>query len=385
MKHYLAKELEKIKASGLYRSMRVVSSIPGREIIIDGKKCLNFSSNNYLDLAGHPDVIKASADAVHRFGAGGTASRLITGTTELHIALEKELAKLKRKEDCLVFPSGFQTNLGVMSALAGEGDCIVMDELNHASLWDAAKLSKARIFAYEHCSISSLEKIMKRAEGEYKKKLIVTDSVFSMDGDLAPLKEIAQLAKKSGCWTMIDEAHATGVFGKTGAGAAEHFEVEDRIDIVMGTLSKALGSHGGFVCGSKELIEFLVNKSRAFIYTTSLAPACAGAALKALEIVNKDPERRKILLDNAEYFRDKLKKSGFNVLNSASQIIPVVTGEVSATLGISEKLFNNGIFAPAIRPPTVPEGKCRIRISLTSAHEKKDIDRLVNSLSHKGM
>jgi 8-amino-7-oxononanoate synthase len=359
MKEYLKGELEKIKQAGLYRQVRTVA--PG---------VLNFSTNNYLSLADDPRVKAAAAEAAIKYGSGGTSSRLIAGTIELHAALESALAGYKGAGAALVYPTGFQTNVGVISALMGEGDCVIMDKLNHASLWDASKLSKARVFVYEHRDMSALEKVLARSK-EYKKTLVVTDSLFSMDGDLAPLQDITALAKKYGAWTMIDEAHAMGIF-----------EEKVKIDIVMGTLSKALGSQGGFVCGPKELIEFLVNRSRSFIYTTALAPACAGAALEALRIIRAEPQRGKSLLEKSAALRTRLKAKGFDTGDSESQIIPVMTGDVAPTLALSEKLLSKGIFVPAIRPPTVPEGKCRLRISLNYGHSEEDMDKLVRGLTN---
>jgi 8-amino-7-oxononanoate synthase len=361
LKEFLTNELEKLRPKGLLRELRLV-------------KGLNFSSNNYLGLANDPRVMKASCEAVEKFGAGGTSSRLIAGTLDIHLELEEKLAALKSKEKALVYPSGYQTNVGVISALCNSGDCIIMDRLNHASLWDGARLSGARIFVYPHRDMDGLERILKRTKG-YQKKLIITDSVFSMDGDLAPLREIVELAQEHKCWTMVDEAHATGIFGKKGSGLCELLGVESGIDIVMGTLSKALGSQGGFVCGSKELIDFLINRSRAFIYSTALSPASAGAALKALELVETEPERRETLLNNSGLLARNLN------IKSASQIIPLFVGDTAKTIELSAKLFEKGIYAPAIRPPTVPENECRLRFSLTFDHTPDDIKKLVDALS----
>jgi 8-amino-7-oxononanoate synthase len=371
--------IEKLKAAGLYRELKTSSSAPGRDIVLSGKNYINFSSNNYLALAEHPDVKKATIEAIEKFGTGGTSSRLVGGTFSIHTELEEKLAAFKKTERALVYPAGFQTNLGIISTLAGAGDCLIMDRLNHASLWDGAKLSGARIFVYRHADAGALEKVLKRAKG-YKRKIIITDSVFSMDGDTAPLKEIVALAKKYGAVTMIDEAHSTGVLGKDGRGLAELAEVEGEVDIIMGTLSKALGSQGGFVCGSRALIEYLVNKSRAFIYTTSIAPACAGAALAALSIVHSEPARRGNLLALSADLRQKLKGIGINTAGSVTQIIPAVFGSLEQTLKLSNKLFEAGIFAPAIRPPTVPEGECRLRFSLTSDHNERDLIKLIDIL-----
>lgn len=380
MKQQLAEELATIKSQGLLREPKIISSCPDKDIIISGKHFINFSSNNYLGLAGNDQVKQAAIKAIEKYGCGGTSSRLVAGTLDLHRELELKLAKFKNTQSCIVFPTGFHTNLGVISALIQEGDCIIMDRLNHASLWDAAKISRARIFVYKHCDIFDLDKILHRTKN-YRRRLIVTDSVFSMDGDFAPLNNIVALAQKHKAWTMIDEAHATGIFGKRGTGLAEHFGVEDKVDIIMGTLSKAFGSQGGFVCGSDELINYLINKSRSFIYTTALAPACAAAALKALEIIKREPQRRKNLLESAQYLRDKIKSCGFDTLNSSSQIVPLLIGLVNETQSLSQKLYEQGIFAPAIRPPTVPEGKCRLRFSLMSQHTKHDLDKVIKVIN----
>ena len=378
----LKSQLKKIKTEGMYRELKVISSAPGRDIVLDGETYINLSSNNYLGLAAHPEVKKAAITAVNKYGVGGTSSRLVAGTLDIHKELEEKLANLKKTESVIVFPSGFQTNAGIIAALIGAGDCIIMDRLNHASLWDAAKLAGARVFVYPHKDMSGLEKVLKRVIS-YKRKLVVTDSVFSMDGDIAPLKGIIFLAKKHGAITMIDEAHSTGVLGENGRGLAEYAGVEGGVDIIMGTLSKALGSQGGFVCGSRELIEYLVNKSRAFIYTTSLAPAMAAAALKAIEIVQREPGRRIKLKELSNDIRQSLNKLGIDTAGSETQIIPAVFGSLERTIELSKKLFAAGIFAPAIRPPTVPEDECRLRFSLTSEHTKEDIGKLLDTLENK--
>lgn len=378
------------------------------EMILQGNRYLNFSSNDYLGYAAHPKVREAAMEAIKKYGAGGRSSRLISGTLDLHRQLEEKLAKFKGTESCLVFPTGFMANLAVLSALLSEGDAVIMDRLNHASLIDAAKLSRARIFVYDHCSLDSLEKVLHRTKN-YKKRLVVTDSLFSMDGDFAPLAEIVELCNKHKVWLMIDDAHATGIFGKRGMGMAEHFGVLGKIEIVMGTLSKALGSQGGFVCGSKEMIDYLVNRARPFIYTTALSPASCGAALAALDLIQQEPEKRKKLLLLARDFREQLRKKylenvsplgrgGWNTQSDfvchpfvkgesdwvcsegGSQIIPFLTGSIETTLKFSEKLRESGIFVPAIRPPTVPKNQCRLRFSLTSEHSHKDIEWLLSVL-----
>ena len=379
MERTLGDELEKVKAGGLFRQMKIIQSSPAEKISIDGKIYLNFSSNNYLNLSTHPDVKKAVQEAIETYGAGGTSSRLVAGTLDIHDQLEQKLAEFKKTESVLVFPTGFQTNTGVLSTLVKDGDCVIMDKLNHASLWDGAKLSGARIFVYAHKDMDALEKVLKRVK-EYRNKLVVTDSVFSMDGDFAPLKDVVSLAEKYDGWTFVDEAHATGIFGERGSGLCEHFGVEDKVDVLMGTLSKALGSQGAFVCGKKVLIDYLVNFCRSFIYTTSLSPVSCAAALAALEIVQRELERRKKLLSLSEKFRNELKKKGFDTGSSESQIVPVMAGSVDSAKNLSKRLFDGGIYAPAIRPPTVPENECRIRFSLTSGHTEEDIRKVLEAL-----
>ncbi|MCL2799291.1 MAG: 8-amino-7-oxononanoate synthase [Endomicrobia bacterium] len=373
----LSEKLSAIKESGLSRKLRLISSSPAAKVIIDNKKFINFSSNNYLDLSGSKEINAAACEAVEKYGFGGTSSRLVGGHLSVHEKLETALAKFKNKKAALLFASGYQTNLGVLSALGSiENTCIIMDKLNHASLWDGAKLSKARIFVYEHCDMDSFESVLKRAK-DYKLKLAVTESVFSMDGDFVPLQDFTELCLKHDAVSILDEAHSTGIFGKEGRGLADEYGVSDKIDITIGTLSKAFGAQGGFVCASQSLIDYLVNKCRAFIYTTAVSPAIAGAALKSLEIIKKSGDKRAMLLNNAKYLKEKLVSIGFKTGDSRSQIIPVITGGIEQTEKLSKILFKNFIFAPSIKPPTVPESQARIRISLTAGHAKSDIEKLL--------
>lgn len=382
MNETLRSELKRIHDGGLYRSMNVIDGAPAAHVTINGRSFINFSSNNYLGLAQHPAVKQAVAAAAERYGTGGTSSRLIAGTLDCHRELEEKLAALKQTPAALVFPSGFQTNIGVISTLLAEGDCIIMDRLNHASLWDAAKLSKARVFVYPHGDMNGLEKVLKRSAA-YRRKLVVTDSIFSMDGDCAPLADIVELCGRYGAWSMVDEAHATGIFGATGAGLAEACGCAGRIDIVMGTLSKAMGSQGAFVCGSQELIEYLVNRCRSFIYTTALAPSCAVAAAAAIDVVRTEPQRRTRLLEQSRLLRDKFTAAGFDIAGSQSQIIPLVLGPLTETVSLAAQLWHKGILCPAIRPPTVPEGKCRLRFSLTSEHTDSDMVALFSAITEQ--
>lgn len=375
-KQVLHESLTAIRANGLLRAAETVVPVTGRHIVVDGAQLLNFSSNNYVGLALGPRVKEAAAAAVLTYGCGSGASRLAGGSFPLHAALEQKLAALKKCEAAVAFASGYQANVGTISALVGPGDCVIMDRLNHASLWDGAKLSGARIFVYDHCDCASLEKVLHRAR-EYTRRLVVTDSVFSMDGDCAPLADIVRLCRQYGAWSMIDEAHATGVLGPSGSGLAEAFGVEASVDIVAGTLSKALGAQGGFVCGSRTLIDLLVNRSRSFIYSTALAPAACAAALAALDIVRAEPERRARLAENARRLRAGL---GLPCAEPVTPIVAFVVGTAAAATSLAARLRTAGIYAPAIRPPTVPEGTCRLRFSLTSDHTTEDIETVLRAV-----
>ena len=376
LEEILDDKLSEIQKAGLFRKLRLIDSAPSAKVMHNGKEYINFSSNNYLGLAGDSEINKAAAKAIEEYGFGGTSSRLVGGYLKPHKDLETALAEFKNKEAALVFPSGYQTNVGVLSALGSiENTCIIMDKLNHASLWDGAKLSGARIFVYDHCDMDSLEKVLKRARN-YKLKIAVTESVFSMDGDIAPLKEFIDLCIKYGAASIIDEAHSTGLFGKEGRGLTDELGISDKVDIIIGTLSKAFGVQGGFVCSSRKFIDYLINKSRAFIYTTAVSPAICAAALKALEIIKRSDDKREHLHNISSTLRTKLAEKGYTS-NSRSQIIPVIIGDIENTSKISQKLLEKGIYAPAIRFPTVPKNSARIRISLIATHQKEDIERLL--------
>jgi len=381
LNNFLDDKLSQIKNLGLLRKLRLISGAPGARVIVDGKEFINFSSNNYLDLAGNAEINAAAKLAIDEYGVAGASSRLVGGNLSVHKLLEEKLAAFKNKEGALLLPSGYQTNVGVISALASKTDnaCIVMDKLNHASLWDGAKLSGARIFVYEHCDMDSFETVLKRTKN-YNLKLAITESVFSMDGDLASLAEFSELCVKYGAVSIVDEAHSTGVFGKNGRGLADELGAEDKIDITIGTLSKTFAAQGGFICGRQNLIDYLINKCRAFIYTTAISPVICAAALKSLEIIKKSDAQRASLLDNAKYLREKLSSLGFNTGNSQSQIIPIITGDIKTTERLSKTLYESFALAPAIKPPTVPEGQARIRISLTAGHTIKNIEQLLKAV-----
>ncbi len=374
---FLSEELKELEKSGLYRRLRIISSSQDAKVRINRKIFLSFGSNNYLGLATHPDVKRAAIEAIREFGCGAGASRLISGTMELHDQLEKRIALFEGREAAILFPTGYTANVGTITALVGEGDAVIMDRLNHASIIDAARLSRAKLLVYPHGDVSALKRVLERA-GKFRRRLLVTDTVFSMDGDIAPLPEIAALAKEHDATLMVDEAHATGVLGTNGRGACEYLRVEDKVPVKMGTLSKAAGSLGGFVSGSQELIEYLRNKSRGFIYTTALPPAVCAASIAALDIIEDEPELRREYAERVAYVREGLKAIGLNTMQSTTQIIPVHVGDARRAMEIAKFLYEKGILAPAIRYPTVSKDSARIRLSIMATHSKADLIKLLS-------
>ncbi|MEA2069335.1 MAG: 8-amino-7-oxononanoate synthase, partial [Verrucomicrobiota bacterium] len=352
--------LDETKLQGLERTAWVYPEAGGI-IKIDGKKTLNFSSNDYLDLARHPHVIDRARQALDQYGTGSTASRLVTGTLPVHEELETRIAKEKGYESALVFGSGYMANAGTIPILAGRDDIIFADKLVHASMIDAGKLSGAKLVRFAHNDVQALEKRLEQYGDSKVRKLVVTESVFSMDGDVAPLAEIAARAEKHGAMLMVDEAHSTGTFGPSGAGLVREHELEKSVTVSMGTMSKAMAGYGGFVACSSTLRRLLVNSARAFIYTTAPPPAVIGAALGALDVFEASPRLGYILQANADYFRSLLHGAGLDTLQSQSQIIPIVIGDNEKAIAISRKLRDHGIIAAAIRPPTVPPGSARLR------------------------
>ncbi|MFC1510138.1 8-amino-7-oxononanoate synthase [Candidatus Omnitrophota bacterium] len=383
LKKYINKSLKELEEKGLKRELRCVEGAQSRQIFLDGKTVLNFCSNNYLGLADDKRLTAAAIDSLERDGVGSGASRLVCGNMASHNVLEEKLAAFKRKQRCLVFSTGYMANIGIISSLFDRHDCIFEDKLNHASLIDGARLSQAKIKRYAHNDMDMLRRLLSGSRGA-KKKVIITDSVFSMDGDLAPLDKIVALAKEFDCMVMIDEAHAFGVLGKSGRGAAEHFGVEDDIDIVMGTLSKAAGCFGAYCCGTSALISFLQNKARSFIYTTGMPASVAAAATQAVELIEASHDRRERLWENTRYMLSQLKLQGFNVGESQTPIIPLILGDAALTLEFSRRLLREGIFISAIRPPTVPEHTARLRLSLMATHTKEDCDFVLDKLSKIG-
>ena len=367
--HFLNDELDKLKSSDLYRSMRTLSSGQGPLVEIDGRMVVCLCSNNYLGLAERKELKLAAIEAAEKYGIGAGASRLISGNLSLHEDLEEELASFKGSEAALVFPTGYMANLGTVCALVEKGDLVISDRLNHASIIDACRLSGATFRVYPHKDMDALERALLRSQ-EFRRRLIVTDAVFSMDGDVAPLREIVELAEKNGAMLMVDDAHGMGVLGKNGRGASEELGIEDRIDVKMGTLSKAAGCHGGFVCGRRELIDLLRNRARTFIYTTGMPPPVCGAAMAALQIIRDEPELRQRLRENSMLVRRSL---GYDDVEIPIPIIPVVVGEASAATELSAFLLEAGILLPAIRPPTVPTGTSRLRVSVMATHTRDQL------------
>jgi 8-amino-7-oxononanoate synthase len=373
----LGAELDQSRAEGLYRSLRTITSAQGPRIVLDGRELLNFSSNDYLGLANDPALKEAAASAIEKYGVGAGASRLVCGNLQPYEDLERKLAAFKAREAAIVFGSGYAANIGTITALVGEGDVVILDKLDHASIIDGARQSGATIRVYPHKNLAKLESILQQGDA-FRRKLIVTETVFSMDGDLAPLAEIVALKETYGAWLMIDEAHATGLYASNRRGIAEAAGVEDQIDVTLGTLSKALGCAGGFVVGSQVLIDFLRNRARSLIYSTALPPTICAAAAAAVDFVMSEDghQRRDKLWRNVSAMKNGL--SALGVANeSRSPIIPIIIGEESAAVEVSRRLQERGIFVPAIRFPTVPKGKARLRVTVTAAHEPADIERFV--------
>jgi 8-amino-7-oxononanoate synthase len=372
-------DLNERRHRGLYRWRRRLMSGQGPHVRLDGRDVVNFSSNDYLNLATDPRLARAAARAARRFGCGAGASPLVSGLTPPLRALERALATWERCGVALVFSSGFMANLAVVSSLAGREDAIFSDAWNHASLIDGCRLSRGVVHVYPHADIGELATLLEKEGRSARRRLIVSDSVFSMDGDLAPLASLLELAERFDCLVVLDEAHATGVLGEGGRGLSEMVPTSDRL-IKVGTLSKALGAQGGFVCGSRVLIGWLINVARPYIFSTALAPPIAAAAREAVRLVEKEPERRRHLIALARRLREDLAALGFTVRGSGVPIVPVIVGDPRAAVRLSRALQERGLLVPAIRPPSVPEGTARLRISLTAGHTNEDVTRLVTAL-----
>jgi len=379
----LEQELAKLREDSLFRELKSVTGVLNEWVEIKGKRLLNLSSNNYLGIAGHPLLKAAAIQAVQQLGCGATSARLIVGNYELYDQVEKDLAQFKDTEAALIFNSGYTANLGIIPALAGRGDIIISDKINHASIIDGIRLSGAEFLRYKHTDMADLERCLKKAEG-YRRKLIITDSVFSMDGDLAPLPAIVELKEKYGAVLMIDEAHGSGIFGENGRGLAEFYKVTDRVEITMGTLGKAFGCSGAYVAGRKVLIDYLRNKARSFIFTTGLPPSVLASVQAALQVLQQESWRREEVLSKAAWVRKELTEAGFELLNSQSQIIPILVGGNAATLEFSNRLFDVNILAMAVRPPTVPLNAARLRLTVMATHSNEELAWAVKHLKKIG-
>ncbi len=379
-------ELSELKRKNLLRHLRLTEPSGGVRAVVDGREVILMCSNDYLGLAGRPALREAACAATACYGFGSGASRLISGTTRLHVELEKRIAEFKGAESAVLFNSGYAANTGIIPAVASDGDVILSDSLNHASIVDGCRLSRAKTLVYRHGGADHVEALLKENVAA-RRRLIVTDGVFSMDGDLAPLPGLVALAEKYNAILMVDDAHGTGVLGKSGRGTVQHFGLDGRVQIQMGTLGKAFGSFGAYAAGDRGLIQHLINTSRSFMFSTSLPPAVCAASLAAIDIVQKEPGLRERLWKNRDRFVKGLLSCGIGAGASETPIMPVITGSSEKALKASEEIFELGIFAPAIRPPTVPDGSARIRVTVTAAHSDEDIDKALEvfgSIKRKG-
>lgn len=374
-------ELDALALDGLRRSLRTHEGPQQALLTIDGRELVNFGSNDYLALAGDARLRAAAVRAIELEGVGGGASPLVTGHSTALAELEHRLAQFEGTARAVVFPSGYAANLGTITALAGPGDVIYADRLNHASMIDGCRLSRAEVRVYPHGDYDALATMLRADVGAFRRRLIATESLFSMDGDIAPLARLADLAEQFDCMLLVDEAHATGVFGERGRGLVEQYGLEDRVSVRIGTLSKSLGCAGGFVCGSQQLIDWLINRARPYIFSTALPPAVCAAAQAALGVIDDEPLRRQQLLTRAATLRATLRAAGWQIGLSESHIIPLIVGEPQVAVDLSERLAERGLLTPAIRPPSVPLGKSRLRISLTFGHTEAMIVRLVEALA----
>jgi 8-amino-7-oxononanoate synthase len=363
---FIEQELNKLKEEGAFRQLKTP------------KNAINFCSNDYLGLSKHPKVIERAASILKKYGVGAGASRLVSGNFDVHEELESKIAEYEKTQASIVFPTGYMANLGTIQALVGAGDAVIIDRLDHASIVDGARLSGAKLLVYPHKDTDALEKILKKASS-FKRKLIVTDHIFSMDGDIAPVNELAALADKYDAMLMVDVAHSTGILD---------LDISPKYRnnlIIMGTLSKAVGSLGGFVAGTSGLIDYLRNKARAFIYTTALPPAIAAASVASFEIMMDEPQLKEKLWDNVKYLKDKIKKLGLDIMDTQTQIIPVMIGDSKKAVEISENIYKRGILLTAIRPPTVPKGTARLRLTVSAAHSRGGIEKLISILDQLGV
>ncbi len=381
---WLTQEIDGLKEQGLYNRIRTIGSAQGAWLTVDGKNVLNFCSNNYLGLANHPKIVEAAREATQKYGVSPAAVRSIAGTTDLHVQLEQRLTKFKGAEDVITFQSGFTANLGTISALVGKEDVIFSDRLNHASIIDGSRLSGAKIIAYEHNDPSALEDAIKENASSYRRALIITDGVFSMDGDIAPLPDLVEVAKKYDILFMVDDAHGEGVLGKGGRGIVDHFGLHGQVDIEVGTMSKAFGVVGGIVAGDRKIIEWLRQRGRPFLFSSAVTAPDAAACLAAVDLLEESTELVDKLWANAKYFKAEMKKLGFDTGVSETPITPVMLGEAPLAQQFSRELFDEGVFAMSIGFPTVPKGKARIRVMISASHDNDDLGKGLDAFAKVG-
>ena len=372
---WIQQEIDALKEAGLYNRIRTIESPQGARLVVDGKQVLNFCSNNYLGLANHPRLVKAAKEAIDQYGVGPAAVRSIAGTLDLHLALERKMAEFKRVEAAVTFQSGFTANLATIAALVGKEDVIFSDALNHASIIDGSRLSGARIVRYEHNSAADLDRLAKENAGSYRRGLVITDGVFSMDGDIAPLDQIYEVSSANGLMLMVDDAHGEGVMGTGGRGIVDHFHLHGKVDVEVGTISKAFGVVGGVVAGSAAVIEWLRQRGRPFLFSSAMTAADSAACLAGVTILEESTELVDRLWENARYFKEQMQGMGFDIGQSVTPITPVMLGEAPLAQQFSRELFDQGVFAMALGFPTVPRGKARIRVMLSAAHERADLDQ----------
>ena len=386
---YLTDQINDLKSKGTHFTLRVLQDEQAPECTYDGKHVINIASNNYLGLTTHPKLREAALAALKKYGVGSGAVRTVAGTMKIHMELEEKIARFKNVEACVVFQSGFTANAGTVSAILGKDDFIISDELNHASIIDGARLSRAKIKVFRHKDIAHAEELLKEVQNEFGHKLLITDGVFSMDGDIGPLPALCDLAEKYGAIMMVDDAHASGVLGRNGRGTVDHFNVHGRVDVQVGTLSKAIGALGGYVCGSKDLIDFLYHRARPFLFSTSHPPSVAATCIAAFEVLEEEPELIDKLWGNTRFFKKELGLLGFNIGGqttpaSETPITPIIVGEGKLTMDFSRELFKEGVFATGIAFPTVPEGKARIRTIMSATHTQDQLSRVLEVLKKVG-
>ena len=381
---YLGDQIAEWKKAGTYQRLRILEGPSAAESRFDGREVINLASNNYLGLTTHPKLIEAAIAATRKYGAGSGAVRTISGTMDLHMELERRIAAFKNVEACVVFQSGFAANAGTVSAVLTPEDHIISDELNHASIIDGCRLSKAKIHVFPHKDHAAARRILAELDGAPGRKLLITDGVFSMDGDIGPLPELVQAAERYGAIMMIDDAHSSGVLGRNGRGTVDHFGLHGRVDIQVGTLSKAIGVLGGYVCGTRNLIEFLYHRARPFLFSTSHPPGVAAACLAAFDILENEPERIDRLWENTRYFKQGLTASGFNTGASETPITPVIVGEAARAHRFSAELFKEGVLATGIGFPTVARDRARVRTIVTATHTREELDRALEAFRRVG-